>query len=110
MTFGGIAADRTPVYRRRVPFVQLKQRRARTFGWRYSVTQVARVFGVHVNTVRGWILDGHLRARHSTVDGRWLIRRTAVRRLLAQHERAALAAGAVANQAQATEPKPKPEG
>lgn len=50
---------------------------------RLTISQVAKIFGVHVNTVRNWLTIGAV-AGVKDSSGRWLIRRDAVEKLMAR--------------------------
>ena len=53
---------------------------------RLTISQIAKTFGVHVNTVRNWLTIGAV-AGVKDSTGRWLIRRDAVEKLMVRRSR-----------------------
>lgn len=48
-----------------------------------TISEIAKAYGVHVNTVRNWLTVGAVAGKKDS-SGRWLIRRAAVEKLLAR--------------------------
>ena len=53
---------------------------------RLTITAIAKIYGVHVNTVRNWLTVGAVAGTKDST-GRWLIRRAAVEKLMANRSK-----------------------
>ena len=63
---------------------------------RLTISQISKICGVHINTVRNWLTVGAVGGTKDS-SGRWLIRRDAVENLLVRRASKTTDGGAVSD-------------